>query len=450
MSNTATQFSSLDDAVQHWMEHWKVPGIALGLYRNGNTTVHPHGVASLETGFAVRDDTAFQIGSISKLFTATLIMKLVEDGKLDLDVPVREYVPDLRLADEGAASTITLRHLLTHTSGFWGDWFADFGLGDDANDRFVAEYAQLRQITAPGELWTYNNCGYILAGLAAARANGTTFDGALRQHVIEPLGLEHTFLSAAEAIAYPLAVGHTNADGAAHVAHQFLRPRARNAAGGVIASAGDVLTFARSHLTGQPHLLSDGTRKAMRAPEVETFETNVSWGLGFHLEDRGGRMVVGHGGATNGFRASLQMVPDDDFAISVLTNSDSGAAAAREIVNWALQEYCGIAPPHFETVALPSELLQSYAGRYSQPYGGCRIRVAGEALEAQLSSASPYSERDEEIVGEWTSLRPIGEDEFVFTSGEMKGNHVRFWRYENGDVRFLQMGGRLYDPAGTD
>ena len=85
------------------MEHWKVPGIALGLYHEGDTILHPYGVASLETGFAVREDTAFQIGSISKLFTATLVMKLVEDGKLDLDIPVREYVPELQLADEEAA-----------------------------------------------------------------------------------------------------------------------------------------------------------------------------------------------------------------------------------------------------------------------------------------------------------------------------------------------------------
>jgi CubicO group peptidase (beta-lactamase class C family) len=147
------QYENLEACARAEKERWTVPGMAIGVLRGGDVETYGFGVASLETEFPVRADTLFQIGSISKVFVATLVMQLVEQNKVDLDAPVATYLPELRLADEQAQQTITLRHTLTHTSGIYGDCFDDFGWGDDALTTFVASFHTLPQVTAPGELW---------------------------------------------------------------------------------------------------------------------------------------------------------------------------------------------------------------------------------------------------------------------------------------------------------
>src|SRR3954464_6807671 len=136
--NSATQVADLAGCVYDAMQHWTVPGLALGILHEGQVETHGYGVASLETGQQVRPDTLFQVGSISKVFCATLVMTLVDEGKLDLDTPIVHYLPDFKLADTAAQQAITLRQLLSHTSGIFGDDFEDFGMGDDALARAVA------------------------------------------------------------------------------------------------------------------------------------------------------------------------------------------------------------------------------------------------------------------------------------------------------------------------
>lgn len=440
--------NALRDRVTDAMARWAVPGVTVGTLSTERVETWAFGVVALDTQFPVRTDTLFQIGSISKPFTATLLMTLVERGELGLDEPVTTYVPDLILADPEAPDKITPRHLLTHQAGFWGDWFADFGLGDTAIERFVAQYGRLPQTFEPGTHWAYNNCGYILAGLIAARITGKTFEQALYDLVIRPLGLEHTVLSAAEAIAYPVAVGHTvdPHTGEARIARSFLRPRARNAAGGVLASIDDVLRFAELHLRPDGSVLSPQAVARMRESQVDTFEAGASWGLGFKIEQYEGGTVVGHGGATNGFRALLQMVPEQEFAVAILTNGDNGSQLAGEIADWILAERLGIRPVEHPTVPLDSAELERLTGVYTQPYGRIEIRSQAGELEGRQTTFSPYSEVEGEVTGKWFRLRTIGDGRAIVEDGELQGNQIKFWDAEDGGIRFLQAGGRLYFP----
>src|SRR5438309_6648692 len=139
------------------MERLQVPGVAVGVLRAGDETHEGFGVTSVEDPLPVDATTLFQIGSITKTFTATAVMRLVEQGKLDLDVPVRAYLPELRLASEEVAARVTLRHALTHVSGWPGDLFEDQGPGDDAIRLMVNQIARLPQLTGLGEVWSYNN-----------------------------------------------------------------------------------------------------------------------------------------------------------------------------------------------------------------------------------------------------------------------------------------------------
>lgn len=146
------------------IEEQQVPGLAVGVFFEGQFQIAGFGVTRVENPLAVKENTLFQIGSITKTFTATLAMRLVEQGKLDLGTPIRTYLPDFRLKDEAVATRVTFRHLFLHQGGWEGDHFADFGFGDGALARYVASMVELPQVLPLGQAFSYNNAGFSLSG----------------------------------------------------------------------------------------------------------------------------------------------------------------------------------------------------------------------------------------------------------------------------------------------
>src|SRR2546430_11052236 len=135
------------------MSRYHVPGVAIGILHDGDEDIAAYGVTNLEHPLPVDADTLFQVASITKTMTATVVMRLVERGALDLDAPVRRYLPDFRLRDDDVAKRATLRHLVTHTGGWLGGCFPDFGKGDDALAPYVAAMAQLEPPNPPRGIW---------------------------------------------------------------------------------------------------------------------------------------------------------------------------------------------------------------------------------------------------------------------------------------------------------
>ena len=127
-----TKFLKVCETIVAEMKRLKIPGVAIGVFHNGKEYTAGFGVTSVENPLPVTPDTLFQTGSISKTFTGTIFMRLVEAGQVELDAPVRKYLPKLKLSDKDVAERVTIRHLLTHTGGWVGDYFNDFGDGDDA------------------------------------------------------------------------------------------------------------------------------------------------------------------------------------------------------------------------------------------------------------------------------------------------------------------------------
>ncbi|HEU5013884.1 MAG TPA: serine hydrolase [Roseiflexaceae bacterium] len=445
-----------DACVRTEMARWTVPGIAVGVLHNGETSTFGYGVASLETGFPVRPDTLFQVGSISKLFVATMIMQLVEQGRVELDAPIVTYLPDLRLADAGAQQTITLRHLLTHTSGLYGDCFDDHGWGDDALTNFVASFHKLRQITAPGELWTYCNSGFGMAGLVIERVLDMPFEQAVRERIFAPLGMDHSFYFAHEAIAYPAAVGHTQVEvfGDAHeVARKYPLPRSSNPAGGIISNVGDLLRFAAFHMgdgrAGDTRLLTSESIRAMRQPQVSAGSRAETWGIGWEIKTSDGVQIVGHGGATNGFNARLTLVPERQFALAILTNSGRGAAAYQRIAPWALQHFCGLKQPEPAPVTLSDEELARYAGTYTQPLATVTMRVVDGGLEMVERNISALTGQQRELPP--LHAHPVGNHTFMIDSaGQAEGEKFAFIFGDGRLPRFARIGGRLSDRVHTE
>ena len=178
--------AELEKKLSELIDAHGVPGAQLSVLDGDQLTEVAAGVLSLRTGCPSTADALFLPGSIGKLYTATLVMMLVDEGKLDLDTPIRHYLPDFEVRDAHARDTVTPRHLLTHTSGFDGDHFTDTGRGDDALARYVAGCADLPQIVDPGRIWSYSNSGYAILGRIVEVLTGLTFEEAPARAVVHP------------------------------------------------------------------------------------------------------------------------------------------------------------------------------------------------------------------------------------------------------------------------
>jgi CubicO group peptidase (beta-lactamase class C family) len=451
MTTTATTPvpPELAEVVQAELARWSVPGMAVGVLHDGALEAWGFGVCSIDTGLPVTADTLFQVGSITKVFTATAVMQLVEEGTIALDEPVVRFLPDFRLADETATRTVTVRHLLTHLSGFWGDKFKDFGPGDDALAKALAEFHTLRQYTPPGTVWAYCNTGFQVLGALLERFDGKTAERATHDRVIAPLGLERSFFFAHEAITYRPAVGHNKLPGEdLQIARPYPLQRCMNAAGGIIGTVGDLLRFAAFHMGDDPPgaspVLSAATRRAMQEPQVEAALAD-HWGLGWSIRTVDGTAVVGHGGSTNGFRAQLALVPARRFALALLTNGSGGAAANRAAETWLLKRYAGLRRRDPDPIPLPDERLARFAGRYEQPLSAITVTVADGRLRFDVISKNPFTDR--RIHQLPYHAVPVGERRFLIVDGEAAGGVVDFLLNEDGTVRFIRSGGRLADPV---
>lgn len=157
-------FPELQARILEGMKTFQVPGLALGIIQDGQWFAEGFGVTSIKNPLPVTTDTLFQIGSTSKTVTATIIMILTEQGKLELDAPVKTYLPNLELKDADVAARVTVRHLLNHTAGWAGDLFVGTGDGDNALELYVQKMRDLPQLTPLGEVWHYNNAAFGLAG----------------------------------------------------------------------------------------------------------------------------------------------------------------------------------------------------------------------------------------------------------------------------------------------
>jgi CubicO group peptidase (beta-lactamase class C family) len=342
---------TLSELVEATATKFDIPGVAVGVWADGQETYACHGVTSIDNPLPVDRDTLYVLGSVTKTVTATAVVCLVADGRVELDAPVRRYVPELRLVDERAAAEITVLHLLNHTSGLdWG-FTADTGEGDDALAGYVAGMAGLKLIAPPGTRASYSQAGYNLAGRIVEKVTGLTFERAVGSLLFEPLGLSHSFFTRDDIMTRRFAVGHNRGeDGTLSIARLWRRWRGENPGGGLVSSAADQLRWARFHLgdgradSGERVLPADVLHR-MKQPTVALRASSLgdAIGLGWFLRDVDGVRTVGHGGSANGQFGELLIVPGRDFAVVSLSNAGpDGIPCNQAVVRWALQTYLGV------------------------------------------------------------------------------------------------------------
>jgi CubicO group peptidase (beta-lactamase class C family) len=434
------------------MERHRVPGVALGVYYQEQEWLTGFGVTNVDHPLPVEPDTLFQIGSISKTICATATMRLVDAGTLDLDTPVRAYLPELRLADEDVAARVTLRHVFTHTSGWLGDYFEHTGSGEDALARITAKLASLPQLTPLGALYSYSNSGFYVAGRVIEVVTGQPYERAIRALVLRPLGMRMSFFRhfPAEFITHRIAAGHTLQDDRLTIVRPWARTRSAAPSGGIVSTARDVLRYARFHLGDGT--APDGTRvltpeaiAAMQAPLIPTDTNGSAVGISWMLGHVGRVRIVRHGGSTFGQRAALILAPDHDFALAVLTNAESGEALHREVTRWALQSYLGAADPEPAILPLTPEQLAGYAGRYHGALGDLHVTI----LDAGLTMRGIPLNGDPP--GRSIRLGSVAPDRFLALDTREVGQRAEFLRDDAGQIGWLRWGGRLHRKlAATD
>jgi CubicO group peptidase (beta-lactamase class C family) len=385
--------------------------------------------------------------------------------RLDLDATVRTYLPDFRTSDPAVASRVTLRQLLNHSAGWLGDYFEDTGPGDDALARYAAGMARLPQLTPLGTVFHYNNAAVVLAGRVLEVATGVPYERAVRELLLEPLGLSHSRFFSDEIVGFNVAAAHNLVDGQPVVDPARWRlPRIIHPAGGLISSARDQLQYARFHLGDGT--APDGTRLlrpeslvAMRSNPgpggtllVELDGMGVTWMLRPSAE---GVQIVQHGGDVPGQHSGFLIVPERGFALTVLTNSAGGPKLVRDLFvdDWALQRFAGVSNLPAVPRTLSPDELAPYEGRYERqeiapPIGESEeyvIELRGD--QGQLHATQTESDADTVVEFRLAFYR----DDFVLVldaTGQPAGSRADFGRDADGGVAWLRLSGRLHQRVG--
>ena len=449
---------ALDAFVASAASEHGIPGVAVGVWHQGRASYACHGVTSVDNPLAITPDTVFSVGSVSKSFTATAVMRLVADGLVDLDAPVRAYVPELVLADEQAAASITVRHLLNHTAGLGVRLVVETGDGDDALAGYVARMPELEQLAPVGERASYSQAGYNLLGRVVEKVTGRGFEEAVAEIALRPLGLEHTTYALNDVMTGRFALGHNaDADGNPVVARQWKDTRGNNPGGGIASSAADLLAWARFHLgasdaAAAESVLPTAVRERMHEQTVELRGSSLGDGFGvcWFLRDLDGVRVIGHGGSGNGQFADVQFVPSRDFAVVSLTNAGPGGVAFNQaMARWSLEHYLGVVDKDPEPVAYDPARAAELVGRYEVDAMTLDVDTDDSTLtlevriKAELRAGSAKELPADYPPFEFGLLSADGDD-YIVTAGAFAGQRGFFSRAEDGAIVGCDLAGRMF------
>ena len=437
------KFDQISALITQKMTEYGVPGVAFGIVKNGQATVKGFGVTNVDDPQPITADTVFALASISKTVTATAMMRLVEQGKVSLDDPVRKYLPDFKVADEAATRDVKIWHLLTHTPG-WEGQLSSEDRGVQTLAYFVETMKDLPKLAAPGEVWSYNNAGFVVAGRVIEVVTGQTIHQAFRSLVFEPIGLTRAFTRVEDLATYRFSVAHRGAPGSVTVS----RPLARSisvAAGGVSMSINDLLAYGKFHLgdgtgkDGKP-VLSRASLELMRTPKVRKNATDEEMGIGWHLRKVNGVMTAAHGG-TLGHCLLVELVPERNLVMAILTNHSDGWRLIQDVERSALRilENMPLGPSQSIGHRGVNETLPEATLLAKQPDPAEYVGV----YRKPPSGMNTVAVRDGQLIVDNNTVGFFAPDRAVMTSGNGRGNPLEFIRDSSGVVRWIRVVGRI-------
>ncbi|MBU3068126.1 beta-lactamase family protein [Nocardia sp. NEAU-G5] len=404
---------------------YHIPGASLAVLTDGTIHELASGVLNSATGVAVTTDSVFLSGSTAKVYTATLIMQLADAGKLDLDAPVVQILPEFATPDADATQRITIRQLLSHTGGVTNDFNYDSGRGDDCLAKYVAAARTVPLDLPPGTAYSYGSLGYVVLGRIIEVVTGSTWDRALADMIFTPLGLQRSMTLPEQALRFRVAMGHTTGPNPEPASAWDVMPRSAGPYGRVIVSAADMVRLARMHIDGG--IASDGTRllsaeavTAMQRRQIDTPDkwtmSADGWGLGWALYDWDGITGYGHDGSAVTQHSYLRVVPSAGVAVALLINGGEFTRLYSTLVGRLLTELAGVRmPAPFAPPANPPAVdMQALVGVYQRE--GVRItvddsdgpaRIRYEFIDGMKGLAPAFE----------TTLTPVSDTVFAATGG---------------------------------
>jgi CubicO group peptidase (beta-lactamase class C family) len=326
----APDLAAIDRYVEAERRATRLPGLALGIV-HGNRVLHLRGFGDADpSGRPVTPQTPFVLASTTKSFTALAVMQLVEAGKVDLDAPVRRYLPWFQLAGAAASARITVRHLLNQTSGLpdLSEVLVKGDDGDAALEHAVRTLATVQPTHPAGQGFEYANMNYATLGLIIQTVSGQSYEDYVRQHVLAPLGMTDAYTSPVEARGHGLATGHRYWFGRP-VAFQEPYVRAAVPAGYLSASAEAVSHYLIAHLNRGRYrtarVLSPAGIAELHRPAAKVSGTDreISYAMGWAVERTNGLSLLWHPGSAASFHANLLLAPEGGWGVVVLMNGNN-------------------------------------------------------------------------------------------------------------------------------
>ncbi|MVX66751.1 serine hydrolase [Clostridium chromiireducens] len=426
MNNTiSNNIEGLNDLLYEQMKEWKIPGMAVGIIKNGEIIYSGElGLRNVNKNLNVTKDTLFAIGSASKAFTSLSIGILVDEGKLDLDTPIKKYMPSFEMHNKYAEEHLTLRDMLCHRSGLPRHdllWYNNFSL---SRKELVDRIKYLEFNKDFRETWQYNNLMYATAGYIIELVTGMTWEEFVKSRILEPLGMNSTNFS--------VDISNKSADYSEPYAekeeeiHQinFRKMDSIGPAGSINSNLTDMLKWLSLHLNkgkvNGNQIISEKTISELHSPQIpcELFPLNLdelqfsSYGLGWSIESYRGRKHVNHGGNIDGFCSYTSFLPDENIGVVILTNLNNPVCAMpmayyiydkllgydytafnKKLKNEAKKIFKAMEAANKsirnskEENLTPSHSLEEYTGIYENPgYGSVKIEIKDNSLKLTHSN----------------------------------------------------------------
>jgi CubicO group peptidase (beta-lactamase class C family) len=405
--------ASIDSIVASYLAGGRAAGMSVAVIKGRDTlTLKGYGFADLELDVPTPDRAIYEIGSVTKQFTAAAVLLLQERGKLSLDDPLTKYLPDYPTQGH----TITVRRLLDHTSGIKGytevPEFRTIVMRDEPRDSLVAIFSKKPFDFAPGEGQIYNNSAYFLLGLIIEKTSGMSYADFVQKNLFDPAGMRDSRYCSERAVIKRRANGYdmtpTGMQRAAYLNHLW-----PYAAGSLCSTVGDLVAWTRAIHSGQ--ILSRASYAELTTPGTLNDGTRLRYAKGLALHSVAGHRVIEHGGGINGFLSALSYFPDSNTIIAVLVNT-AGPVSPDAVVASIAETVLGkVAPP---ASAPYTGDLKRFAGTYAGVGRGREMRIVvsseGDALTITEARPGAPQRRARFVSG---STFALGETMYTFIGG---------------------------------
>lgn len=441
----------LERQLKRNIKQYGIPGASVAVLRGRRILARATaGVANVETKVPVTTDTLFQIGSITKPITATMIMQLRDEGRLELDAPVLTYLPKFRVADMKRLRKVTIRNLLNHSSGIDGDFFPATDYGERAIEQYLDMCSMLPILFEPGSNFSYSNAGFAALGRVIEVLDGRSYDDSLKARVFDPLGMQLAMSKPQDNIRFRVAVGHVSGPRRPYRAivpeETYLCFGAKSAGSAPAMTAENLLKFAAAHIHGGTglngaKLLSKRSALEMQRPHMRMVagKSPNQWrmGLGWRTAKWKGYKIILHGGGTIGQYSLLSACADKHLAVVVLTNGGNVNKLISDVTVGLFKSLAGIGPHTTD----PPDNVKMRPGELAGNYENIRWRVTVSATNEKVY-VSVLSKSDDEPA----KKRPLI---FLAPRLALEGDELVEFDPKGQKAEWLRMGWRLLNRVGS-